>query len=255
MLIRISLILAIIAGLAVGALNFTKIKDTITTTRAERDEWHGKFDKTDADLRKTTKELTSTKSELAETKSNLETAVAAKTKAEVDAAEKVKLAAQLQDNLKKVQGDLSDTQSKLAAYSLSGLSPEQALNAAKQIKQLDGAIDALNEEKKLLARELRKVQNELAKYTTPEKPVYLPSGLVGKIVVSDPKWDFVVINVGEDQQILKDGQLLVNRGGQLVAKIKVTAVEKSRSIANVMPGWKLGDVMEGDQVFPAYPAQ
>jgi len=38
MLIRISLIVAIIAGLAVGALNFTKIKSTITELRTHLQE-------------------------------------------------------------------------------------------------------------------------------------------------------------------------------------------------------------------------
>ena len=65
----------------------------------------------------------------------------------------------------------------------------------------------------------------------------------------------MVLNVGEDQGILKRGQLLVNRDGRLVAKITVTTVQKDRCIANLMPGWKLGDVMEGDEVIPAYPDQ
>jgi hypothetical protein len=30
-------------------------------------------------------------------------------------------------------------------------------------------------------------------------------------------------------------------------------VQKERSIANVMPGWQLGEIMEGDQVIPAHP--
>jgi hypothetical protein len=32
-------------------------------------------------------------------------------------------------------------------------------------------------------------------------------------------------------------------------------MQKDRSIANVMPGWKIGEVMEGDQAIPAYPEQ
>ena len=54
---------------------------------------------------------------------------------------------------------------------------------------------------------------------------------------------------------LEHGEMLVNRNGQMVAKIKITSVQKDRSIANVMPGWKLGEVLEGDQVIPAHPAQ
>jgi hypothetical protein len=48
--------------------------------------------------------------------------------------------------------------------------------------------------------------------------------------------------------------LLVNRNGKLVAKVKVRSVQKDRAVANVMPGWQLGEVMEGDQVTPAHPA-
>ena len=53
MLIRISLIVAIIAGLAVGTLNFVKVKKIIEETRAQRDDWHNKFTTTDAALTKT----------------------------------------------------------------------------------------------------------------------------------------------------------------------------------------------------------
>ena len=49
MLIRISLIVAIIAGLAVGTINFVKVKKIIEETRAQRDDWHHKWtDTTDA---------------------------------------------------------------------------------------------------------------------------------------------------------------------------------------------------------------
>jgi hypothetical protein len=34
----------------------------------------------------------------------------------------------------------------------------------------------------------------------------------------------------------------------LVAKVQIRSVQSDRSIANVMPGWKLSEVMEGDQV-------
>ena len=63
-----------------------------------------------------------------------------------------------------------------------------------------------------------------------------------------------MLNVGEDQGVLQYGELLVNRNGKLVAKVRVSTVEKDRSVANVLPGWQLGEVMEGDQVIPAYPA-
>ena len=63
-----------------------------------------------------------------------------------------------------------------------------------------------------------------------------------------------MLNVGEDNGVLKYGELLVNRNGRLVAKVRVSNVEKDRSVANVVPGWQLGELMEGDLVIPAHPA-
>ena len=48
-----------------------------------------------------------------------------------------------------------------------------------------------------------------------------------------------MLDVGDDQGVLQDGEMLVSRDGKLVAKVIVRTVEKDRSIANVMPGWKL----------------
>jgi len=253
MLIRLSLIVAIIAGLAVGALNFTKIKDTITQLRTDLATQTTRADTAERSLAKTTKDLEKTTATLAETTKNLETATAARAAAEADAAEKVKLAQQLTESLRNTQSLLNDAQAELAAYKSSGLTPAQALNAAKNIKFLEDTIEVANEEKKLLTRKLAKATYQLEKYTGKNPPVYLPANLNGKVLVSDPKWDFVVLNIGLEQGMKEDGELLVSRNGQLVAKVKVSNIQPDRSIANVVPGWKLGEVQEGDLVIPANP--
>ena len=103
-------------------------------------------------------------------------------------------------------------------------------------------------------QEIKRLKNELARYVTPEYHVPLPATCTGKVVETDPKWNFVILNIGETQGLLPYGELLVNRDGKLVAKVKVTSVKKNSAVANILPGWQLGDVMEGDVVIPAYPA-
>ena len=95
---------------------------------------------------------------------------------------------------------------------------------------------------------------ELDRILGPSTDVKLPPDLKGKIVVVDPKWDFVVLNIGDDRGVLQDGELLVSRNGKLVAKVVVRSVQKDRCVANVIPGWKLGEMIEGDDVTPAHPA-
>ena len=254
MLIRISLIIAILAALAVGALNFVKVKEKITTLITERDDWHCKFDKTDAELTTTKKDLEKTTADLKQTKDTLEATSAERDKAVADAVAQTKKATELADKLSKTTVERDDARAELAAYVGTGFKPEQIAGLGKQIKQAQDALEASIQEKTILERALTKTKNELAKLIDPEYIVALPANLKGKILVTDPKWDFVVLDVGEDEGALKDGELLVSRNGRLVGKLRIRDVQKGRSIANVMPGWKITEVLEGDLVIPAQPA-
>lgn len=255
MLIRISLIVAIVAGLAVGTLNFVKVKQVITDTRTERDQWRGKFETTDAELSNTKKDLAKTTADLTQTQETLKVTINEKDKAVVTATAQTKRATQLAEELNTTKKDRDEAKAQVAAYGASGFSPEQVVGLAKTLKQSQDSLVEANVVIKGLEKQKDKLKRELARYTEGQPAiVYLPVNLKGHVVVSDPKWDFVVLNVGEDQQVVQDGELLVNRNGKLVAKVKVTTVQKDRSIANVVPGWKLGEILEGDQVIPAHPA-
>ncbi len=254
MLIRISLIVAIIAGLAVGALNFVKVKEKITTLQtnlatetAAHKEFEGKYNTTKKDLDKTTATLKQTKAEL-------EATTAAKEKAEADALAQTKRADKLTEDLKKTTTERDAAQADLAAYKATDRTPQQILGMNAEFKKLEDTLAGTQAENKVLGRNLAKVTAALDRFINPEKPVYLRADLKGKVLVADPKWNFVVLNVGEDQGVLERGELLVNRNGRLVAKVIVRTVQKDRSIANVLPGWELGSVMEGDVVIPAHPA-
>jgi myosin heavy subunit len=255
MLIRISLIIAIIAGLAVGTINFVKVKKIIEETRAKRDEYKKNWDETTAKLNKTTKDLKATSDQLAQTKKDLDATKKDLATATASVNDLKKQLSTLQDNLAKSEKDLQDANIQLELYKQAFPTPQQALSVAKDMRALQERVDAVEDEKKVLQRQLARVQNELNVYKDPTRPIELPATLIGKVLVADPKWDFVVLNVGEEQGAQEHGEMLVNRDGKLVAKIKITSVQKDRCIANVLPGWKLGEVLEGDQVIPAYPAQ
>ena len=110
-------------------------------------------------------------------------------------------------------------------------------------------IAALEEEKKIISRTLAKTKAELDSYKQGEEAVVeLPSGLKGNVLVVDPKWNFVVLDIGEKQGVLPKGVMMVSRNSKLIAKVKIVNVQADRSIANIMPGWKLGEVLEGDTV-------
>lgn len=253
MLLRIFLILAILAGLGAGGIAFYEFNTQIPALKQQRDDEKTAknneitaHNKTKAELKKTQGELAQTKQELADTKSDL-----AKATARADAQEK--RATDLQDKLTKTAADLQDAQNTVAAYKSSGLTPDEVVALHKNFLDAQKEIAAISGENAVLNRSLTIAQTKLDKYEGRQTDILLPADLRGNVIVVDPKWDFVVVNVGADKQAIPGGELLVSRDGKLVAKVVITSVQKDRAVANIVPGWKLGDVIEGDVVTPAHP--
>ena len=247
-MLRICLIVVIVAGLGAAGLSFFKVKQVMEQTMQERnDEKSAKekeiaaHNKTKKQLAETQKELKSTKEELATTKNDLKAATA-------KVAEQEKNIANLTTQLNSTRNERDVAQQKLEQWRILGVDPEGVRKLQADLKATIAARNAIAAENKILNDNLRDTKNELAQYVCPDSIVKLPPGLTGHIMAVDPKFDFVVLDIGKDKGLLQRGELLVNRSGRLVAKLKVSDVKDHRAIANVMPGWKQGEVMEGDMV-------
>ncbi len=254
MLIRISLIVAIIAGLAVGALNFVTVKQKVTTLQTNlKTETDGRATAENS-LRTTKKNLAETTAQLTQTNFALVLSWTERDKAFTDRDVAVKHATDLSEKLAKTTKERDDAKDELFAFQAAGLSPAKVVSLGKDLKALQENLVGAQDENILLGKRIEKLKYQLSKYEGQKPTVFLPETLKGKVLVTDPKWDFVVVDVGEIQGVKQDGELLISRGCKLVAKVIVTSIQKDRCIANVMPGWKLGEVLEGDQVIPAHPA-
>ena len=152
-------------------------------------------------------------------------------------------------DLNKTRTELTEAQRDLAAWKALTIPVDQVRSRLAELIEVKKASEVLEEEKKVLIRNLNNVKTRLAIYEGDvQPPPELPPGLKGKVVAVDPKWDFVVLDIGGNQGLVERGEMLVSRDGKLVAKIRVTSVEPSRSVANILPGWKQAEVMEGDVV-------
>jgi len=253
MLLRISLIVAIIAGLAAGTINVIKVKEKIDTVVTQRDEQHaarvsaeGERDQFKADLAKTEKELDKTKESLAQAEQERDAAVA-----EADTLTQKNV--ELTDKVNQTIRERDDAQAQLAAYKATGYEPDQIVKLGKQIKDAEDALAVSVAEQQIIKGRLAKVQAELEWLRGTNAPIAMRADLKGNVLVTDPKWNFVVLSVGDDDEAKLHGEMLVSRAGKLVAKVIITEVQKNRCIANVMPGWQIGEVYEGDVVIPAHP--
>ncbi|MBI3417160.1 MAG: hypothetical protein HY043_17865 [Verrucomicrobia bacterium] len=252
-MLRIFLIIAVLAGLA-GLFGVYQTGEKLKTITGERDDANKQKEAANAASAKATKEAKDAKAaadkartELASTQETLK-ATASR------ANEQEKRANDLDGRLAKSDQDKISAQQSLAAWLAIGLPVEQVKATKDLLRKTIEERDVMIEEKKVLSRNLTIAQAELDKFKGAEKEVKLPENLKGKIVAVDNQYDFVVLNIGKNQDVQERGKLTVTRDGKLVAKLKVQRTEANQSIANVISGTKQLEVKEGDTVFSSYEA-
>jgi predicted RNase H-like nuclease (RuvC/YqgF family) len=247
-MLRICLIIAILAGLAAGVLTFTKVQDIITTTRADRNKYHKMDDEEVAGHAKTKKKLSDTEKTLATTQKTLES-----TKGELEAAKTevddlTKTKTDLTAKLEKANADKDDAQQQLEQWRLLGLTTEQVKDTVAERDNLKKAKEALISENKLIAAKANYWENRWVSFFNNSEDAVMTAGLRGKIVAVDPKFNFVVLDIGEDQGAKPRGVMMVDRDGKLLGKVRITSVTKDKCVANILPNWQRGNIMEGDEV-------
>jgi hypothetical protein len=57
-----------------------------------------------------------------------------------------------------------------------------------------------------------------------------------------------VLDIGSDSGLVRDAQMLVHRADKLIGKVRITNVQKSMAIAEIMMDWEQSPVREGDYV-------
>ncbi len=249
MLPRISLIIAIVAGIATfvishfqvaGRINGLETDLTQTRTelaatqeaeakaRAEASEAKQRADRLDT-------ELTATKEQLA-----AQTARANTQQARAD---------RYEAELETVRTELTQANQTLAAWRALGISSDEVGKRLRQLELAREEIKALAGENRVLLSKLTQTEQRLRLYEGDrEVPPEMNLTRHGRVLAVDPQWDFVILDLGRTHGAVERGELLVNRDGKLVAKVRISQVEEDRSIANILPEWKQTDVQVGDQV-------
>ena len=244
-MVRLVLTLTVVAALAATAITEFVVRPRVRSVIASRDKSLQDFREEQLAHSGTKSKLDAAQAKLDQTERKLSKTMGELAAMTEKAAEQQQRATALESDLSKVTQDLSAAKANLAAWH--GLPPvDQIRGVVADAKRLRRENEVLEKEKQILLTAVLHAQR-ITREWSPDDPV-LPVGLKGKVTAVDPKFDFVILNIGTDQGVEKRGVLLVAREGRLVGKVKVANVEASTSVANVIPGWKLGDIREGDLV-------
>ncbi len=250
---RAALIIALVAGLVSVSVSVTQVKEKITTLQADLTSTRDNLSNTQRNLRETS-------ATLKETQENLKVATAdlVDTRSQLDQTirqrdELNKLAQEKMAQLEETEKSLSDANSKLSRWDALGLQPDGVRQMQADLREAVVNNTALLDENELLSRKITRLETDLARYTQGVQMVALPENLKGKVTAVDPKWDFVVLDIGSNNEVAESGELLVARDGRLIGRVKVVSVEPTYSVASLMPGWLTeGEIiLEGDTVMAA----
>ena len=76
------------------------------------------------------------------------------------------------------------------------------------------------------------------------------NGLRGQVLAVDHNWNFVVLNLGNRNGVNNNAEMVVERGGSMVGRLRITSVEPSQSVADIVPNSVPAgiDVRPGDAV-------
>jgi hypothetical protein len=247
-MLRAFLIIAVLAGVAGLAISHFKVAEKVRVITEERDRFQQEADnyqKQAADAKKKANEATA---EADKAKRDLDALKTDYSAAAEKADQQEKRANELESRLNQTTQQKNDAQAELARWRAFGMTIEQIVAMIAENKKLAAARDALAAENRILERQIRSLETELAVLTGKNIKVELPPSLKGKVIAVDPKYEFVILDIGESQGVLKRGEMLVSRSGKLVAKVRILSVDANRSIANVLPDWKQSEIMEGDLV-------
>jgi myosin heavy subunit len=218
-----------------GFLNQDKLKETkksLVETQIAVNQAKSQLAKTESDLKTAQKNQDTAVAEKDQVTSKLSGAVSEleKTKGQVAAlgTEKTSLEAQVTQLTADLQAKTQELQQKGTAGSSARPEPssDQEAQLAEQqtlITKLQSELDSSRSQLSVLAKEKQDRLHQRMR-----------NGLEGRILAVNPAWNFVVLSLGDKNGVVSNAELLVKRGTQLIGKVRVTSVEPSTSIADIV---------------------
>lgn len=73
--------------------------------------------------------------------------------------------------------------------------------------------------------------------------------VAGKVLLVNPEWNFVVVDLGREDKLLPNVEMIVHRGEQMIGRVRISAVMDRISVAEIERDWQQIPIQEGDRVF------
>lgn len=173
-------------------------------------------------------DITGIEADLDEANNNLAQAKQAQQEAEA-ATEKAQLSVDpLKEEIDSLEADISTMQDTIA-------------EKEEQIADNTDIVSALEKQVEDLGKELE-AKAVLERDGNPFK------GLAGKVIEVNEEWNFIVIDVGAEDNLVESAVALVHRADQLLGKVRVSQVDEGMAVADILLDWRKGSIQIGDSI-------
>jgi hypothetical protein len=116
------------------------------------------------------------------------------------------------DEYNKVKAQLTDSQAQIA-----------------ELKQVEDSLKSNATDAKSRADDLEKIVDSYKNHV-------LKNGLEGEVLAVNNGWNFVVLSIGDRQGAVANAEMILERDGNQIGKVRITSVEPSTSVADIIPG-------------------
>ncbi len=160
---------------------------------------------------------------------------------------------QAEQRVAQLQDDVTERTAELARVNQQVNQLEREKDGLQaRIDDAEARMAQMEEENLELAERISEQQALIAEYEgelfVDDAAIGTPEGLTGRILVVMPEWNFVVLDIGSEQGLSLQTEMLVHREEQLVGRVRVSSVENQLAVAEIMTDWQLDPLREGDHV-------
>jgi predicted RNase H-like nuclease (RuvC/YqgF family) len=246
---------AITAGL--GFLN----RGTLVQTRETLATTQGQLETTRSELAAKTASLNDANKKVEELTAKNDLALAEITKLKADNQTKDSKISDLETKVADADAKVQELNSSIATLQQENESFKTAAvdttGPAADDAQLE--IDSLKMANGELESKLKSAQDRIASMEeklVEKKRIEKLNSLSGRILAVNEAWNFVVLNLGNNNGISSNTELLVKRGNTQIGRVRITSVEPASSIADIIPGSLVRglSIQPGDYVITQYAA-
>ena len=218
----------------VNVTHFQQTKADLAATTSDRDSTHKKLTSTSNDLKSEQDKATSLGKDVEKLQQSVTDIQASLDKTTADKTDLQKQLADKETELSQQKSDLDAKDARIAELSKGSNTVTQASPQQDELKKQLEEKEILNNSLQAKLKESDSLIADFRQKEADRKAKIMRNGLEGRILAVNPSWNFVILSLGDKNGVVNNAELLINRGGQLIGKVRITSVEPSTSVADIV---------------------